>query len=281
MARQFRASARRITDELGIGGQLRLVGDAFSQKLDAAGDDRQHIVEVVGDASGELADSLDLLRLPELLFRCQLGRQIPHEHVEYVAAATPDGGHGDFDHHIQAVLAACRDHEALAGRMLVGLLQALDHLRVAQLVDFRQRQIGHRLPDRLLPRPPEDGFGLRIPFDDHAGLVQLDEGIERIGDNPHRHLFALEQLLLCPLALRDVARDLGCANDLAGRELDRGNAERDIDEPPILALALGLVVVDPVALAYPFQDEAFLGAQGVGNDDVDAAADGLLRGKSE
>ena len=75
--------------------------------------------------------------------------------------------------------------------------------------------------------------------------------------------------------------DLGCANDLAGRELDRGNAERDIDEPPILALALGLVVVDPVALAYPFQDEALLGAQGVGNDDVDAAADGLLRGKSE
>ena len=32
LARQFRASARRITDELGIGGQLRLVGDAFSQK---------------------------------------------------------------------------------------------------------------------------------------------------------------------------------------------------------------------------------------------------------
>jgi hypothetical protein len=39
-------------------------------------------------------------------------------------------------------------------------------------------------------------------------------------------------------------------------------------------------VVDSFALAYPFQDEAFLGALGVGNDDVDAAADGLLRGKS-
>ena len=114
---------------------------------------------------------------------------------------------------------------ALAGSKLVALLQALHHLRVRQLVALRQIQIGYRLPDSLLPRPPEDGFGLRIPFDDHAGLVQLDEGIERVGDNPHRHLFALEQLLLCPLALRDVARDLGCADDLAGGELDRGNAE--------------------------------------------------------
>ncbi len=40
--------------------------EAAQGKVDAADDDRQHIVEVVGDAAGQLADRLHLLDLAEL-----------------------------------------------------------------------------------------------------------------------------------------------------------------------------------------------------------------------
>ena len=54
---------------LAIGGELRPVGDGFGQDLDRAGDDGQDVVEVVGDAAGQLADRLHLLRLAELRLR--------------------------------------------------------------------------------------------------------------------------------------------------------------------------------------------------------------------
>ena len=40
--------------------------EAAQGKVDAADDDRQHVVEVVGDAAGQLADRLHLLDLAEL-----------------------------------------------------------------------------------------------------------------------------------------------------------------------------------------------------------------------
>jgi hypothetical protein len=45
--------------------------------------------------------------------------------------------------------------------------------------------------------------------------------------------------------------------------------------------AHGLVVFDLVAPSYPAQIVANLGAELVGNDDVDASSDGLLRAESE
>ena len=40
--------------------------EAAQRKVDAADDDRQHVVEIVGDAAGQLADRLHLLDLAEL-----------------------------------------------------------------------------------------------------------------------------------------------------------------------------------------------------------------------
>ncbi|KAG1167137.1 hypothetical protein G6F35_017831 [Rhizopus arrhizus] len=39
----------------------------MQQHVHRAGDDLQQVVEIVGDAAGELADGLQLLRLPQLL----------------------------------------------------------------------------------------------------------------------------------------------------------------------------------------------------------------------
>ena len=46
--------------------------EVFEQELAVAGDDRQEVVEVVGDAAGQPADRLQLLGLPELLLEAPL-----------------------------------------------------------------------------------------------------------------------------------------------------------------------------------------------------------------
>ena len=66
MLGQLRAALGGIVDQLGDGGELGPVGDRVGQDADRAGDDGQDVVEVVGDAAGQLADRVHLLRLAEL-----------------------------------------------------------------------------------------------------------------------------------------------------------------------------------------------------------------------
>ena len=40
------------------------LGELALQQVQGADDDRQHVVEIMGDAAGQLADSLHLLDLP-------------------------------------------------------------------------------------------------------------------------------------------------------------------------------------------------------------------------
>ncbi len=62
---QIGALLRRRHDELGGGLELRVV-DFIEQDLRIAEDDGQEIVEVVGDAAGQMPERFHLLRLPEL-----------------------------------------------------------------------------------------------------------------------------------------------------------------------------------------------------------------------
>ena len=71
-----RAARRRVVDQLGDRCKLRLVRQAVLQDLDRAGDDGQHVVEVVGDAAGELADRIHLLRLAQPLLGLVLLGQV-------------------------------------------------------------------------------------------------------------------------------------------------------------------------------------------------------------
>ena len=71
-----RAAHRRVVDQLGDRGKLWPVHQAFLQDLDRTGDDGQHVVQVVGDAAGELADRIHLLRLAQPLLGLMLLRQV-------------------------------------------------------------------------------------------------------------------------------------------------------------------------------------------------------------
>ena len=60
------AARRRGADHVGDLGEMRTVLDRVAEDFDGAGDHGQDVVEVVGDAAGELADGFHLLRLPDL-----------------------------------------------------------------------------------------------------------------------------------------------------------------------------------------------------------------------
>src|SRR6185369_3104533 len=66
---QLRAALGGVVDQLGDGGELGTVGYRVREDADRAGDDGQHVVEIVGDAAGQLADGVHFLDLPELGFR--------------------------------------------------------------------------------------------------------------------------------------------------------------------------------------------------------------------
>ena len=61
---------------LAIAASSRPVGDGLGQDLEGAGDDGQDVVEVVGDAAGQLADGLHLLRLAQLGFGGAFFREV-------------------------------------------------------------------------------------------------------------------------------------------------------------------------------------------------------------
>ena len=56
MLGQLRAALGGVVDQLGDGGELGTVSDGVRQNADRAGDDGQHIVEVVRDTAGQLTD---------------------------------------------------------------------------------------------------------------------------------------------------------------------------------------------------------------------------------
>ena len=70
--RQSRSAAGALHGVIGHAAQPRGVArEPALEKLDVADDDGEQVVEVVGDAAGELTDGLHLLRLPERLLGLQ------------------------------------------------------------------------------------------------------------------------------------------------------------------------------------------------------------------
>ena len=67
MLDQLAAAFRRLVDQFGRLLQFRLMREARDQRFGGAGDHRQHVVEIVRDAAGELADGVELLRLQQLV----------------------------------------------------------------------------------------------------------------------------------------------------------------------------------------------------------------------
>src|SRR5438876_11802233 len=66
LARQPRRAVCRLVDELDVAAVRAIGGEALREKGAASADDRQQVVEVVGDASREPSDGFHLLGLAEL-----------------------------------------------------------------------------------------------------------------------------------------------------------------------------------------------------------------------
>src|SRR5207302_10702677 len=159
--------------------------------------------------------------------------------------------------------------------------EACEPILVARTMLFRHDQVAQGLSDRVVARPSEDRLRLRVPIDDDSVLVHLNERGQGRVDDAARHSLAVKESLLYCFALRDIAHDLGSADDDARRRFDRRHAERDVNTPLVFAGALGFVMVDYFSAAYLFQDTAYLGLAVVWNDDADVAADRLLGDESK
>src|ERR1035437_9548346 len=79
MLGEIRASRRRLVDRPCDGRELRLVLDGRGQNFDSFGDDRQGIVEIMGNGAGELAEGLPLFGLPDPVLRRDLVGEIAEE----------------------------------------------------------------------------------------------------------------------------------------------------------------------------------------------------------
>ncbi len=152
MRGEFGAAIGRLADQPGDRHQIGPVGNFLRQDFDGAGDDGQHIVEVMRDAAGQLADGLHLLGLPQLLVGRDLLRHIPDEGVDHIAAAAAKRLQRHFDLDRMSVLADGVGLKAFAGgRVLLVAQQLLPHLLSVRLHLFRQQQADQLLAQHLLP----------------------------------------------------------------------------------------------------------------------------------
>ena len=227
MLGELGAARRGLVDHPGDGRKLRLIGDRLPQDFDRSGDDGQDVVEVVGDAAGELADRFHLLGMPDPVFRRDLVGEVADEPVEHDAAAAPQLGDAELDLDLVAVTPQRLDLEPAAEDLaLAGAQEMFEAGAVIVAMNRRDDQVAEFLADRLGARPAEDLLGLRIPVGDDPAFVHLHEGIERGIDDAARELLAFAQALLREPALGHVAADEEIALDRFGPCAEPGQRHR-------------------------------------------------------
>ena len=111
---QVGAAGGGFVDHPGDRRKLRFSGDGAGQDFDGAGDDGQDVVEVVGDAAGELADRLHLFRLTDPLLGGDLVGEVADEGIEHHAVAAFQRGDAELDLEFRAVAAQRLDLDAAA-----------------------------------------------------------------------------------------------------------------------------------------------------------------------
>ena len=131
--------------ELGaeLGGLLRLDEDfamlrdrePLLQHLEIAGDHRQKIVEIMGNAAGKLADGFHLLGLPEVLLHFDARRQVPDEAGEDMCPAKLHLADRELHRKDGAVLALRLHLAADADDVLLAGAQVSLHVTVDVFLD--------------------------------------------------------------------------------------------------------------------------------------------------
>ena len=177
--------------------------DAVGQYFDRARDHGEHVVEVMGDAAGQLPDQFHFLRLDQLFFGGAFCRDVPDERVDDVTVIAAQRGERNLGEEFAAVLLQQRRFVSPADRVAFGLTQKLvEPLPVQDAQRFRKEKFFHAPADGLRARPPHQGLGVRAPVENDAGPVGLDKGIERVFDDGLRHSLAIGERLIGPRLLR-------------------------------------------------------------------------------
>src|SRR5205085_11502452 len=172
------------------------------------GDDGEDVVEVVGDAAGELADRLHLLGVPDAVFRRDPAGEIADEAVEHDAVAALQRRDRKLDLELLAAAPQRLDLQPPSEEPAVtGVQEVFESgaMRLAALL--WNDHVDELLSDRLAARPAEDLLGLAVPIGDNACFVHLHEGVQRGFDDSAGKLLALAQGLLDPQRLGHVAAD--------------------------------------------------------------------------
>ena len=164
--------------------------DAVGQDFDRARDHGEHVVEVMGDAAGQLPDRFHFLRLEQLFFGGAFCSDIPDERVDDVTVIAAQRGERNLGEEFAAVLLQQRRFVSPADRVAFGLTQKLvEPLPVQYAQRFRKEKFFHAPADGLGARPPHQGLGMWRPVDNNTTFIGLDEGIESPFNDGPRHFF--------------------------------------------------------------------------------------------
>src|SRR5262249_24874027 len=103
LARERRGALPGALDEIEILPQRMSLADRRAHAVAVAVDDREQVVEVVGEAAGELPDGLELLRVPEPRFGIPAFGDVDERDERAGPAADDDGLGGGQGHQQTAV----------------------------------------------------------------------------------------------------------------------------------------------------------------------------------
>ncbi len=208
--------------------QIGIVGQAFSQDFEASHDRHQQIVEVVGDAAGQLADRFHLLRLEKLLAGLRqglLGLQLFGDvagdlgETQDRTVIAVDGVDDDMCPEPCAVLALSPAFLFEAAFASGGIEADLRFAALPILFGIELREV---LADDLVGGISLDALGASIPIADIALRIEHVERVVR--DALHEQLkllLAALEAFFGRLSLRQVAGDFGEADQTADTIPDR------------------------------------------------------------
>src|ERR1700730_9050153 len=178
----------------------------FDQEFGIAQNDRQQVVEVVGDPAGELPDGLHFLRLPQLLFHHFGSGVVGHRPAIAGEAAVPVEERATA--HEGLPNASCFMRKLVFKVAIASMRQVvLDVLRPARRTDIGPRDFPLRAPDDRGCRNAENILGISDKSSEAELFVHLPEPVRRYLREIAELSFLLPQRRLELLALRNVEAD--------------------------------------------------------------------------
>ena len=225
----------------------RIVAGAPLDQLEAAHHGGQQIVEVVGDAAGQLADRFHLLRLEErlpgqleFLLRAAALGDVARDLGEAEQAAV--GAADRIDHDVRPEPRAVLAHAPaflLETSLPLGRVEGAGGFAGGAI--FLRVETREMLADDLLRPVALDAFRAGIPAHDLAvGIEHVDRVVDHALDEQPQLFLAVVQLGFRLPALAEIARDLGVADQRAGRAADRVDDDMGPEAAAVLAHAPAL-----------------------------------------